>query len=171
LVEPIYNQITYGGYGTYHLDEIRGIHVMAMAWVPGLTDNGQRLKTGDANLDFSKAPGPSALTLVEYEYTAWYGKISLSKEKVMNTNLYGLAGVGQITYRDVSNVALSFGFGEKFYFGRNLSLRLDLTFLFHNAPDPLSVDQPTLNSATNSGVFRQRTYLSSFLTLGLMWLI
>lgn len=167
LIEPIFNQLTYGFYGTYHLNDIHGVHVMTLSWAEGLTDNAKQMNA-TTGLDFSYAPGPKTLTLVEWEYTAWYGKISLSKETVMNTMFYGLAGLGMIAYDGLGSVAISGGIGEKFYFGKNLSLRMDLFLLNHNAPDPLSADVTVPQDAS---AFKQANYFSTLLTLGLVWLI
>ena len=55
-----------------------------------------------------------ALSLGEYQLTAYYGKISITKSFVVNLSLYGLVGLGQVSFGDSSmSLAVGFWFGAK----------------------------------------------------------
>ena len=88
--------------------------------------------------DTSKVPHPVWGMFANYQFLAYYGKISISKLGVMNLNLYGLAGLGYINMDSVSTFGLNLGVGQNFFFTKNFGVRLDLRWLIFQGPDATS---------------------------------
>lgn len=86
--------------------------------------------------DLSRAPGPDYSAMADYNFKAYYGKMSLSKMAVGNFILFFSGSGGIVKYVHKSYPALSAGLGQKFFFNRNLSLRIDFRLQGHNAPNP-----------------------------------
>ena len=81
------------------------------------------------------------MILLDYQFTAWYGKISVTKNSIWNLSIYGLLGAGFVSFTDSSTVALNLGFGQKMYLTRNLALKTDLRFHFYQGPNPASAKE------------------------------
>ena len=88
-------------------------------------------KTFNASL----APHKKSMIGLHYQYTAYYGKISLAKEMIMNLSLYGLMGGGAYIMDNYTAPMMNIGFGQRFYFTRNMAFRLDLLFSVYNGID------------------------------------
>jgi hypothetical protein len=99
MTEAFFNPLAYGGNITYHLTETSGVNIMAQLYMSGISNYGKQLNPipgpngtpGTTNLNIQYAPAPKYLLLANYQYSAFYGKISLTKDYVMNLSLYGLA--------------------------------------------------------------------------------
>lgn len=168
LNEPFFNQTKLGLNGTYYTSEKSGWNLMYSMYSSGTTSNAKALKEA-SNLDVSKAPAPKSLLLANYEMNAFYGKMSLSKKTVAHTSLYGLVGAGMMAFEGKSNPALSVGLGEKFYFGKNFALRVDLRLVVNQAPSPTSSTQiKTSNPGTEE--FKQKVTYNSLLDVGFVYL-
>lgn len=142
LIEPFYNQSAFGLNATYHLNERHAIHSSFFYWLSGLTDQaktlgGTTLQGGD-RIDLSKAPSPQAYFVGEYQYTPFYGKISVDKNYVINTHIYGLVGGGYLITGGQGHLTLNLGFGYKFYLLKSLALRFDLRGIVYNGINPLN---------------------------------
>lgn len=148
LTEPIYNTTKFGLTANYHLSEIHSIGVLFAKNSSGLSRDAQGLKD-DFGLDFNRAPKPDYTLMAEYNYKLFYGKLSLTKDSVMNTSIYGSAAGGIVKYSHKSYPALAVGIGEKFYFSKHWSLKTDLRFYAHNAPIPFKAN--ALKDGTGPG--------------------
>lgn len=178
LIEALYQPMTVSLIGTYHLDELNGINIFAQVLNTSLSDMGQNLKNGKilgqsgATFDASRAPAPQSLVLANYQFSAYYGKISLTKQTVMNISLYGLIGAGIMNFEDGSNAAFNVGFGQKFYFNENVALRFDLQLTAYQGPDatsklPLTTGGPKLTESD----FEKEIMFRSFLTANIVFLL
>ncbi len=133
LNEPFYNDYMFGAQGTYNYNETSAINVQGLFWMDGLSDYGEQLKAGNRTgttntfppFDASKAPHPVWAIMANYQFIAYYGKISLTKQTVMNLNLFALAGLGYINMDSVSTVGFNFGLGQNFFITKNFGLRAD----------------------------------------------
>ena len=170
LVEAIYSQALYGASATYHLNEVHGVHVSAQVWVPGYTDNAKALRE-ERSLFFEFTPAPESLFLASYQYTAWYGKLSISKKLVMNTALYSLLGAGGLGLGGKILPVVTGGLGQKFYFTKSTALRIDLRLVGYQGPNPLSVHLPDVEETLPVEAFQQHFILSSQLTVGFVFLL
>lgn len=175
LMDAFYNPLNFHGSVSYHFDEISGINVAAAFWMGGLSSYGEQLKNGEGispdTFDASKAPSPKYMLMGNYQYTAYYGKISLSKQYVMNLSLFGLAGVGTIAIGDKNALALNVGLGQKFYFTPNLALRLDLRLLVYRGPDPTTRRLLTTGPDYEASDFDETNFFHSMMTFGLVYLL
>ncbi len=175
LNEPFYSSMTYGVTGTYHLNEVHGIQLTGNFWTTGLSQYGEQLKNGEGLLvgqrfDVSLAPQPKALFLANYQFTAFYGKISITKKTVMNLSTHGLAGLGVMQFDGSSPIVLTTGFGQRFYFTSRFALRWDLRLLMFQGPDPTSKSLQSPPAPSPSS-FDDTLYLNTFLGLGAVFLI
>lgn len=178
LIEALYNNVVYGFNGVYNIDETRAIHVMGMFQQSGLSSNGEKLQSGNFSgqnpFDPSLAPSPEYYIFGNYQLTAYYGKISLSKQKSLNLSLFGLFGLGMVSFGDTTEPALNVGFGQKFYFNKNLALRLDLCLSMFQGPDPTKFKGGGNLSGIpkqTSDQFESTLFFRSFLTAGLVYLL
>lgn len=174
LTEPFFNPLSYGGTATYHINEDHGINMFGLIFVGGPSSYSKDLNpipgtTTNANLQY--APEPKYLYLLNYQFTGYYGKLSVTKQMIMHLGLYGLAGVGMIGIGDVSKPAASFGLGQKFYFNERLALRFDLRFLVYQGPDVLSraLDQRT--STQPASAFDEKMQFGTLLSFGAVYLL
>jgi outer membrane beta-barrel protein len=147
LTEPIANVSKIGLGVYYHLNED---HVLGLVYTKnstGLSDYAKQLNA-KYTLDFSRVPYPVSTLLLDYNYQAFYGKMSITKETVVHLSLFGSAAIGQVQYIHKSYPAVALGIGQKFYFTKQLSLRMDLRIYAHQAPIPFVAGDPGIRSGT-----------------------
>lgn len=176
LNEPFYNPINFSGNLTYHFTDIHALNLAATFFMDGLTEYGEQLKRGEGlsagkEFDPSKGPAPKWMALGNYQFTAYYGKISLTRQTVMNLTLFGLAGIGVYQTGGVSNIALDVGFGQNFYFTKQLAARFDLKLLMFNGPDATTKDLDTSNPTPSDDAFGKELMFKTYLSLGLVYLL
>lgn len=170
--EAIYNQNQFGLLGTYHLDEVHALNLSYGMMASGVGSYAKTLE-GSVGLDLSKTFGPKSYFLANYQLTAFYGKLSILKNVVVNTHLYGLIGLGTVLYDGMSSMALDFGLGQRFYIFKNFALRFDLKLVRFTGPNP--VVERALRTQVASGTmkiseFETTNYLLTHLTGGLVFL-
>lgn len=160
--EPFYTDYMFNIQGTYNLTDVHAINILGLMWMDGLSNYGEQLSKGkDKNsdgdfadvgdvqpFDASKAPHPKWGLFANYQFIAYYGKISVSKLGVMNLNTFGIAGLGYINMDSVSAFGLNLGVGQNFFFTKNFGLRFDLRYLIFQGPNP-STSGVTLRSQDN----------------------
>jgi len=174
LVEPLYEQMVFNLTASYHLDELHGFNINSLFLSTGLSAAGEDLKAGNGlvppnKFDASRAPTVESMFFLNYQFTAYYGKISLAKQTVMNLSLYGTAGVGMVNWSDASEIGLSAGVGQKLYFTPNVGLRLDLMLALYQGPDPTNPNNagkslPPTDPIRDSSYFDSTIYIRPFLT-------
>lgn len=176
LIEGLYNNFVYNLAGSYHLNEERALTLFAIVPNSGLSNQGEALQNGEGldngkTFDASKAPMPELYFSGNYQFTAYYGKISVTKKKAMNLALYGLGGLGVVKWTDKTEPLLNLGIGQKLYFNPNSAIRFDLQLMTYRGPDPTSKELATTDPSRDSDYFGQTTYFRSFLTVGLVFLL
>jgi outer membrane beta-barrel protein len=160
MSEAIYDPLTFGGSLAYHFDNTHGFFLAVGMYQDKLSSNGKRLKSGDVipvgpiggpkkYFDASRAPHKEFMVAGHYQYTAYYGKVSLTKESVMNLSLYGLLGAGAYLMDGDVAPLINMGVGQRFYFTKNIAFRLDLLLSSFYGPDITST-AGTANSLDNS---------------------
>src|SRR5690606_13354541 len=85
MTEALYNKMNFNLGGSYHFDETHGVNLALLFIMSGLSDKGEKLKRGEgigSPFDPSLAPSPETMFWASYQFTAFYGKISLSKSLV-----------------------------------------------------------------------------------------
>jgi outer membrane beta-barrel protein len=178
LNEAFYNPYNVGGYVTYHFNEESAVNLFANYYLEGTSSYADQLKAGEGlgsaanGLDFNRAPATKWLALGSYQFTAYYGKMSISKQSITNLSLFLLAGLGAVGIGDETTFAANIGLGQKFYFTSDLAMRFDLRFIFYQAPNPLSADiRVNQGSSLPSSAFEKMWVFNYLLTLGLVYII
>ncbi len=168
--EPFYNNQQIGLNLSYHFNEISAVNVVGASWMSGASTYGKQLKEQNY-VDVDNTYGPKSMYLLNYQFTGFYGKISLTKQAVVNLSLFGLMGIGMVNYEGLNSPAFTFGLGQKFYFTPAIALRFDLRMLAYQGPNPVSL--PTINLTTKPAIsdFEKSTYLSTVLNVGLVFLL
>ncbi|OQW47215.1 MAG: hypothetical protein A4S09_15585 [Proteobacteria bacterium SG_bin7] len=157
LNEPFNSPFQYGFFLNYHLDETKAFNLLFnmlnsanSTYTNQLNQQPQGVGT---NFGLENRARPKYLFLGSFQYNAFYGKISLTKQFVMNLMLYGLVGGGAINYGGDVYPALSLGLGQKFYFTKKLALRLDLRSIMFNGPNV--VDPKNGSDYSNASTHRE----------------
>lgn len=175
LNEPYYNPMNFGANVTYHLTETHAINLVGQFFLDGLSSYGSDLQAGKGltndSFDPGLAPHPTYMMLANYQFTAYYGKISVSKQTVMNLSLFGVVGLGYIGMKGAGAPALNIGFGQNFYFTKRVALRLDLRMDIYQAADPTTVALPRGSAAPPASSFGKTTYFNSMLTAGVVFVL
>lgn len=189
LSEPIYDPYNFGLSVTYHFDNTRGIHVMGSFFSDGLSTNGEKLRRGDVipisgsakYFDATRAPHKNFMLAAHYQHTAYYGKISITKQTVMNLSLYGLLGGGAYLMDGDIAPMVNLGFGQRFYLTPSVALRLDLLLSAYygaditstfDATDPNDrLDNSSPAPAVDSSKFDKKLLFDTQIVLGFSFLI
>lgn len=135
LTEPIQETTKFGLTLNYHFNETHMLGIIYSMNSHGLSRDAKGLQD-EWKLDFSRAPYPEFSLMADYNYKLFYGKMSLTKQGVMNTSIYGSLSGGMVKYVHKTYPAIAVGIGERFYFGQHLSLKVDLRLYAHQAPIP-----------------------------------
>jgi len=156
---------------------------MAAVYGDGLQDRAKDLRDGnvlDSNgnagsgltFDPSEAPSKEFMLSAHYQYNAYYGKISLSKENVMNLTLSGLLGGGFYMIGSTLAPTLNFGLSQRLYFSKSVALRLDLLFSLYSGLDITSApDLATGGPKPDESEFDSAILLDSNLFVGVSFLL
>jgi outer membrane beta-barrel protein len=173
LVEPLYEQMVFNITASYYFDELHGVNISGLFLSDGLSDAGLDLQAGRGltgrTFDASLAPTVQSMLFANYQFSAYYGKISLTKQKTMNLSLYGTVGGGLVNWSDATTFGLDAGVGQKIYFTPNVGLRVDLMLAMYTGPDPTSpkTGNKLLNGTSgtlDSDQFESTFYFRPFLT-------
>ena len=135
ITEPISNTSRFGVSFNYHFTEV---HSLGLQWAKnsnGLSKDAEGLRT-DFGLDFTRAPYPEYSIMGDYNYKLYYGKLSVTKNGVINTSIYTSASAGMIKFIHKSYPAIAIGVGERFYITNNIALKVDLRLFMNQAPIP-----------------------------------
>ena len=147
LDEPFYLPIYPTGILAFHISSSHAVSLTGSFFFPVRSGSGEELSQkgvervnadGDTEiikLDPLKAPYPQMSAFVNYQYSPFYGKISLAKNWVMNLSIYGFLGLG-ILVSDQKDIfpAGNFGIGQKLYINKWLGIRGDLGFYSYYGP-------------------------------------
>ncbi|MCB9026192.1 MAG: outer membrane beta-barrel domain-containing protein [Bdellovibrionaceae bacterium] len=177
LTEALYDNKSLNLNITYNFSNLHAVNFIYISPFTGLSNMGEDLANGKGlsggRFDASLAPYPKGYMLLNYQLTAYYGKISLSKDYVMNILLYGMAGLANVTFSDTTAMGATVGMGQKFFLTKNLGLRFDLIGIAFSGPDPTSATNlnPTLiTSQVPSSSLEDTLYFRTFFNLGLEYL-
>ena len=172
--EPFYNDYMLNADVTYNFTQTSAVNVQGLFWLPGLSSYGNQLRQTGQNFkafDASEAPHPSWALMANYEYVAYYGKISVAKDAVMNLNLFGLAGLGYMNLGTVSTVAFNIGLGQNFFFTRNFGLRWDLRWLIFQGPNPTTQQLTPGVTPPSPSSFGNEIFFNTQLGLALVFIL
>jgi outer membrane beta-barrel protein len=174
LLEPFFNPWSGSLTGAYQWNEDMGVAVNAAFFLPGVTDYANQLNpipgtVTNANIQY--APRPRFALLGHYQYSALYGKMSVTKDYTIWTSLYGLVGGGFISFGDAYKPAFSFGLGQRFFVFRDFAIRFDLRFLFYPGPNPIDPKLATKSKEVSSSELGEKWFFATTLGVNLIWLM
>lgn len=176
LTEALYNNKAWTLQASYHFDESHAVNVFGLFMLSGLSQMGEDLQAGKGlippkRFDASLAPHPESFFFANYEFTAYYGKISLAKDFNMNLTLYGIGGLGMVNFGSESKVGANVGLGQKFFLTNKLSLRFDLRLMLYKGPEPTSFNDLYGIPAPDSSQFEETLFVHTLATVGLSWIL
>ena len=143
LDEPFYFPFYGTGHVAFHITEIHAVSLVGTYFPPFLSSRSRELKEKGVlvkdkddqgaeqerrvTLDPTKAPYPQMVAFLNYQYTPYYGKISLAKNWVLNLSIYGFVGPGLLIFHTNDQIpAFNLGIGQKLYINKWLGIRADL---------------------------------------------
>jgi len=181
LTEPIFNVSKFGLSGYFHTSEEHTFGLLFEKNSSGLSKYGDQLKnvtdsSGSViHYDFTRAPSPTQTMMFDYNFNAYYGKMSLSKSIVFNLTTFGSAAAGMVSYTNKSYPGIALGLGQKYYLSRQFSLRVDLRMFMNNAPVPFYKSDGThgmkpTEAAPPAGNFSERLTYTTNLDIGVNYL-
>jgi outer membrane beta-barrel protein len=174
MTEAIANVSKLGLSIYYNIDDVHALGLLYTNNSTGTSDYAKQIEQ-QFNLDFNRAPMPKNIVLADYNFNAFYGKLSLAKSVVFNTMIFGSGSAGLIQYDHKSFPALAIGVGQKFFFNRHFALRLDLRIYANQAPIPFLKDKlknplPGGVSAPTYNDFQERLTFTTNLDIGVSYL-
>jgi len=173
ILEPIRNQSKVGVNVGYHLSETSALMVNYAQWSSGLnkqyTDG---LAEAPNNLDFERAPKLKYSIFGHYEWKIFYGKISFTKQGVVNLSTYPIFGAGMTAYEHKNYYGADVGIGQKFYFGKSFALRADFKLQYSQKPSPFLGGRMKVTDPTpNLGDFQDKWDLGTIMDVGVSFLL
>lgn len=177
LTEPIQETTKLGLTLNYHFNETHMLGILYAMNSHGLSRDAKGLRDS-FYLDYGRAPYPEYTLMADYNYKLFYGKMSITKQGVLNTSIYGSASLGMVKYVHKTYPAIALGIGERFYFGKHFSLKIDLRLYAHQAPIPFKSDalqvpnpsKPAGDPVPSYDSFDERLTYTTNLDIGLNYL-
>ncbi|MCC2678512.1 MAG: hypothetical protein K0R29_1088 [Pseudobdellovibrio sp.] len=175
ITEPVYNATKIGIAVNYHFNEVHSLGVLFAQNSVGLSKDAQGLKD-DFHLDFTRAPYPVSSILADYNFKLYYGKLSVTRNGVINTSIYMSGAAGILQYIHKSYPAVAIGVGERFYITNSLAFKVDLRVFANQAPIPFKAgalrdsSSPSPDPVPSYDSFSERLSLTTNLEFGLNYL-
>ncbi len=151
LVQPIFREYHVGVQAKYYFSERGALAVSYAYWKRTLSKDGKELKKtinpenpeNPDKIRLEATPTIKHLYFADYIYNAFYGKISLSKVRVINLLFNGGVGVGGLKIGDKTKVGGRLTLGQQLYFSPYMALNLEVSVLFYQAPNPFEPKHST----------------------------
>ncbi|MCB0393512.1 MAG: outer membrane beta-barrel domain-containing protein [Bdellovibrionales bacterium] len=137
--DPFYSGFNGGMLLGYHFNDEHAMTVMGSYFSSEKSQYAKALEEDDFQ-NFDNFPTLEYLVILGYDYSPYYGKMSITKQSVFNIDLFFHAGIGSVSIGGENGFAGELGFGQKFYFGKSWGIRVDFKGLMYNGPDYTSVD-------------------------------
>lgn len=179
LSEPIYNTSRFVFSAYYNSSEDNAFGLIYSKNSGGLSTYANQLNE-EFKLDFSRAPSPQQSIMGDWDWKMYYGKLSVTKNAVVNMHLYSTLAAGIVQFQHKSYPAVAPGLGQKFYFGKSFALRFDMRLFMHQAPIPFldskGCTRPGINTSCTTqplpsyGDFEERLTFTTALDAGLSWM-
>ena len=162
---PFFLNLALGGTIGYHFNEYHSVNLFGAymystttGYVDQIVSDDQLLGANNGNNQYLKRfkdfPKVNLLALLMYEFSPLYGKMSFSKDMVLNTDLLLSIGGGTIIFSGGAYLpAFTLGLGQRFYFGKNWGIRFDLMGLMYPGPNYTSLKNPS------QGLVPKETYV------------
>lgn len=174
--EPFFSPWAYGVHAGYHINEFHSFAVNAFMRSASLSSDASQLDASLApsqKINFPVVPIPEYLATLDYQMTPYYGKISITKDFVMNLALYIYGGAGMTDLGGKSTWIANIGVGQNLFFTPRVGLRFDMKFLMYNGLDVLSRQSDTvgMTSPADPEIFDDQFNISPSVMLGVVFLL
>jgi outer membrane beta-barrel protein len=175
LNEAFFDLTLFGLNVGYHFTEMSGVQFLFSAisakssqFVPQLNSLG----TPSTRLNLQYLPQPKWYSLIAYEFTPYYGKLSITKQTVINQSIYITGGVGMVNINNEENSpALVGGLGQNYYFSPKWGMKLDFKGLLFQSPDPLTANLSSDTETASTSRFSKTTNFNITITIGMTFLL
>lgn len=150
----------------YHLNEVHGFVLEFGTYSSSqnsFVDAVRNARGSNFNLD--QVPLLESQYSLIWEYTPYYGKISFSKQRVLNLSIYTTLGYGKLNYTGDSSNVFHAGIGQKLYFSKNWGLKLDLRGKMYEF-----IDFPKGPAGTQAPPWEKKSTFNMELSVGLVYL-
>jgi len=173
--EPFFSPYSYGVHAGYHINEFHSVAINAFMRDGNISSDANQADSdlGNQSVNFKVVPIPKYLATIDYQMTPYYGKISLTKESVMNLALYIYGGAGMTDLGGKMTWIANLGVGQNLFFTPRIGLRMDLKFLLYNGLDVVSRQSITHNATTKQSpdIFDKQFNISPSVMLGVVFLL
>lgn len=171
--EAFVDQTLFGASLNYHLTEVSGIQLTAALINSQSSSYVQQLNEvfPSSPLNYQLLPKPKHFAMLSYELTPFYGKISITKQAVLNLTTYFTGGLGIVGLGDSQTPALGLGLGQNFFFSRNWGLKIDMRGLIYQGINPVSVSLTNRTSTPSVSEYERVTTLNIAITAGVVFLL
>jgi outer membrane beta-barrel protein len=170
--EPYFSPLTYGIHAGYHFNEFHSIGVNAFMRNSSPSSDANEIDSkASTRLGFNYMPAVKYFATVDYQLTPYYGKISLSKETVMNLLMYVYGGAGMIGLDGYSTWIANVGVGQNLFFTPRIGLRADLKFLMYQGLNYTSRPGVAPTSAVSASELDKQFNISPSVMLGVVVLL
>lgn len=139
--DPFYNTFPIGGSVAYHFNDLHAFAIVGSYHIQQQTQYVPQIQAlnGGAGIPFTASSSPQMMVMGEYEFTPYYGKISITKQGTMNLSISMTASGGFISQTSSLETDNGFGFGlglnQRLFFTRNFGLKIDGKAIFYNQYD------------------------------------
>jgi outer membrane beta-barrel protein len=174
--EPFFAPMAYGIHAGYHLNEFHSFAVNAFMRDNSISDDARQVDKDLANvqiINFPVVPVPEYLVTVDYQLTPYYGKISLTKDYVMNLALYIYGGLGATDLGGKTTWIADLGVGQNLFITPKIGIRLDMKFLLYNGLNVTSRPNQTsiAQGPVDPSIFDDQFNVSPSVMLGVVFLL
>ncbi len=172
LNEPFYSPLSFGGTISYSFTESSALNLWGSFFMEGQSTYAEDLDQFFA-INLAQAPVPEYILTANYQFTTHYGKMSVTKDLVMQLSLYFFAGGGLFSYTGSTLPVVNAGLGQKFYLTSKFAIRFDLRGLLYQGPNVLDEKVPSsLENATErlpADAFNEKIFFETLLSVGLVF--
>jgi outer membrane beta-barrel protein len=175
--EPFFSPLTYGIHAGYHVNEFHSFALNGFLRQSDLSSDADQVDKdlaagGSQIINFKVVPVPQYLLTLDYQLTPYYGKISMTKDFVMNLALYVFGGVGAMDVGGQMAPLLNVGVGQNLFITKRVGLRLDMKFLMYEGLNVTSNNATsTATAEVDASTFDKQFNVSPSVMLGLVVLL
>ncbi|MFZ3231796.1 MAG: outer membrane beta-barrel domain-containing protein [Pseudobdellovibrio sp.] len=167
--ELFFNTSLFGFQAYYHANNDIGYGFKYYQYSAGTNDYGKQFDQA-AQLKFERAPAPKSIIALSMLNRIMYGKISMSKDKVLPFMVNLEYDLGVNKYGSKSLFYSSIGIEHKVYFKDNIGVGLMYQVHIHQVPNAVSVNIKESSPVPSESDFTTKTQISQCIALGVSYL-
>lgn len=170
--DPFFAPFSYGVSAGYHFTETHGLNVVFANRLSGTTEYSSQLNNvrNVAPLRLQNGPSTQYVTLLNYQASLLYGKMSFSKSIVGHLTTLVTAGAGVTAIGNQTLPIGAVGLGQKYYLTSSFGLRLDARLLVYEGPDLVSVSLSNTRQTQPNSAFAKRMFFDTMINLSAIFM-